>query len=121
MATRDEVLVFGCREDDLAVLAEAFGRKGPVLRAVTSATEFAQHAVSHRRLAIVLGVGIRSVSHLDLIPLIRAVRSSLPVIVIAEKREGEEHLLLPCTSDREVRGGGGVEGCLTPRQGMSAV
>jgi DNA-binding NtrC family response regulator len=85
MATRDEVLVFGCREDDLAVLAEAFGRKGPVLRAVTSATEFAQHAVSHRRLAIVLGVGIRSVSHLDLIPLIRAVRSSLPVIVIADE------------------------------------
>lgn len=85
MATREEVLVFGCREDDLAVLAEAFGRKGLVTRAVTSAAEFAQHAVSRPRLAIVLGVGSGSASHLDMIPLIRAVRGSLPVIVIADE------------------------------------
>jgi DNA-binding NtrC family response regulator len=85
MATREEVLVFGCREDDLAVLEEASGHKGPVLKTATSAAEFARHAVSRRRLAIVLGVGLDSVSHLDLIPLIRAVRGSLPVIVIADE------------------------------------
>jgi DNA-binding response OmpR family regulator len=85
METRDEVLVFGCRDNDLAVLAEAFGRTGPVLRAVTTAAEFAQHAVSRRRLAVVLGVGLSRVAHLDLIPVIRAVRSSLPVIVVADE------------------------------------
>jgi DNA-binding NtrC family response regulator len=85
MATRDELLVFGCREDDFAVLAEALGPRGPALRSATSAAEFAQHAVSRRPLALILGVGIRSMAHLDVIPVIRTVRRSLPVIVIAEE------------------------------------
>jgi DNA-binding NtrC family response regulator len=81
----DELIVFGCREDDLAVLGQAIGGRGPAVRVERSAAEFAQQAVSRRPLAIVLGVGMRSIAHLDVIPLIHTVRKSLPVIVIAEE------------------------------------
>jgi DNA-binding NtrC family response regulator len=85
MTTREEVLVFGCRDDDVALLNSAFGSEGPALRIVDNADEFARDAVSRGPLAILLGVGEHSIAHLDLIPLIRAMRSELPVIVIAEE------------------------------------
>ena len=85
MVTRTEVLVFGCRDDDIAVLTKALGSGGPALRAVDTPGEFAQYAVSRRPLALVLGVGVRSIAHLDLVSVIRAVQSELPVIVVAEE------------------------------------
>ena len=83
-ATCNEVLVFGCRDDDCAVLLHALGPEGPLLRTTATATEFAQRAISRPPLALVLGVGMPMIAHLDMIALIRAVRSSLPVIVIAD-------------------------------------
>jgi DNA-binding NtrC family response regulator len=84
MSARPDVLAFGCREDDTALLREAFDRIEPNLRVMNDAGELAQQAVTGRPLAIVLGFGKTSVSHLDLIPVIHAVRSELPVIVVAE-------------------------------------
>jgi DNA-binding response OmpR family regulator len=85
MAPRRELLAFGCREDDLAVLRRASGPEGPVVRSVKSTAEFAHDALSRGPLAIILGVGERSLGNLDLISVIRAIRSELPVIVIAEE------------------------------------
>lgn len=85
MAPRPELLVFGCREDDLAVLRKAAGPRGAVLLHVESSAELAQHAIERRPVAVFVGVATRTVGHLDLIPVIRAVRGDLPVIVIAEE------------------------------------
>jgi DNA-binding NtrC family response regulator len=84
MTVRPEVLAFGCRENDIAMLSDAFDRIEPDLRVMTDAQELARQAVTHRPLAIVLGFGKTSVSQLSIIPVIHAVRSDLPVIVIAE-------------------------------------
>ena len=84
MTARPELLAFGCREDDIAMLSEACDRIEPDLRVMTDARELARQAVTHRPLAIVLGFGQASVSHLGIISVIHAVRSQLPVIVIAE-------------------------------------
>lgn len=79
-----EVLVYGCREEDVALLTRALRAGGPKLRIADSATEFVQYAVSRRLLAMVLGVGPASVSHLDMIPVIRAIKTDLPAIIIAD-------------------------------------
>jgi DNA-binding NtrC family response regulator len=84
MNARPEVLVFGCCNDDVAMLNEAFDRIEPDLRVLADARELARRAVAHRPLAIVLGFGADSVSHLGIIPVIHAVRSRLPVIVVAD-------------------------------------
>ena len=84
MAARHEVLVFGCHPDDVALLNRAVERMEPELRVLEDPGEFTYCAVSHRPLAVVLGVGNASLAHLDMIPVIRAVRRELPVIVIGE-------------------------------------
>ena len=84
MTARQEMLVFGCRADDVKLLIHAVERLEPALRVMDDPGEFARHAVSHRPLAVVLGVGRGTLAHLDMIPLIRAVRRELPVILIAE-------------------------------------
>jgi len=81
---RQEMLVFGCRADDVALLTQAVERMDPALRVLDDPGEFARCAVSHRPLAVVLGVGHDTLTHLDMIPVIRAVRRELPVILIAE-------------------------------------
>jgi DNA-binding response OmpR family regulator len=85
MVARAEVIVFGCREADLAVLRNAAGPGGPVVLGVESAAEFAQHAIARRPVAVFLGIGTRTLTHLDVIPVIRAVRNDVPVIVVAEE------------------------------------
>jgi DNA-binding NtrC family response regulator len=85
MAGRSEVLVFGCRDDDFDVLDSAVGPSGPKLRTAKSPTAFARDAVSRRPLAIVLGVSMQSIARLDVITVIREVRSEVPVIVIADE------------------------------------
>jgi DNA-binding NtrC family response regulator len=84
MAQRAEMLVFGCREDDLAVLRSASGPDGPALLTVDSPAMLAEHAIRRRPVAVILGVATRTLDHLDLIPVLRATRDNLPVIVIAE-------------------------------------
>ncbi len=113
MAARAEVLVCGCRDDDVAVIREALGPDGPVLRSVSSPVKAAHHAVADRPLAFALGIGKNTLSHLDLIPVIRAVRSDLPVIVIAQddsleleraaRRKGIFYYLVRPLEDGEVR------------------
>ncbi len=85
MALRPEMLVFGCREDDLAVLRSASGPNGPILLAVDTPAELAEYSIRRRPVAVILGVTTRRLDHLDLIPLLRAARDDLPVIVIAEQ------------------------------------
>jgi DNA-binding NtrC family response regulator len=84
MTARQEMLAFGCRADDLALLTETVDPMEPVLRVTDDPGEFARRAVSDRPLAVVLGVGHGTLAHLDMIPVIRAVRRELPVILIAE-------------------------------------
>jgi DNA-binding NtrC family response regulator len=84
MSAHPDVLAFGCSEDDISMLRGVFDRIEPDLRVMNDAGELAQQAVTGRPLAIVLGFGKTSVNHLDLIPVIHAVKSELPVIVIAD-------------------------------------
>ena len=85
MSSRPEVLVCGCHEDDLAVLRSASAAGGPVFCSVETPVQVAHRTVSRPPAAIVLGLEASTLSHLDVIPVIRAVRSDLPVIVIARK------------------------------------
>jgi DNA-binding response OmpR family regulator len=85
MPSRLELLACCCRDDDIAVLRAAAGPNGPVFRVVDNPMKVARQAVARRPVALILGVGQRSLANLDVIPLIRAVRSDLPVIVIAEE------------------------------------
>jgi DNA-binding NtrC family response regulator len=78
------VFAFGCLADDITLLSDAFDRIEPDLRVLSDVRELARRALSHRPLGIVLGFGKASLSHLDVIPVIHAVRADLPVIVIAE-------------------------------------
>jgi len=84
MTASPEVLAFGCRDDDVRMLDEAFSRVEPNLRVMTDARELVRQAVTHRVMAVVLGFGEASLSDLNMIPVIHAVRDKLPVIVIAE-------------------------------------
>ena len=83
MVARAEVLVCGCREDDLAVIRNAAEPDGPVVRAVDSLVKVAHHAMADRPVAVVLGVGPDTLAYLDVIPVIRAIKNDLPVIVVA--------------------------------------
>lgn len=84
MAARAEVLVFSCSEDDLAELRAASGPGGPPVRAVETPTELALDSITRNPAAVVVGVGIETLSRLDMLPVIQAVRKGLPVIVVAE-------------------------------------
>lgn len=79
-----EVLALGCHADDLVLMTEAFGRSELTLQVIDDPGEFARRAVSQRPLAIVLGVGSGTITLLEMISVIRAVRNDLPVLVIAE-------------------------------------
>ena len=83
MVARAEVLVCGCLEDDLAVIRNAAEPDGPVVRAVDSPVKVAHHAMADRPVAVVLGVGPDTLAYLDVIPVIRAIKNDLPVIVVA--------------------------------------
>ncbi len=84
METRREVLALGCHEDDLVLMTETFSRSDLTVRVIDDPGEFARQAVSQRPLAIVLGVRSNTITLLELISVIRAVRHELPVLVIAE-------------------------------------
>lgn len=85
MKRRAEIISSGCRDDDVSVLRVASGKEGPVLRTVENPMRLAQEALDRVPLGIVLGVGERTRSHLDIIPLVRSVRDDLPIIVIADE------------------------------------
>jgi DNA-binding NtrC family response regulator len=85
MGSRAEVLVCACRGDDLAVLKKAAGCIGSILRIVENPLELARCAGTSRAVAILLGVGRSNLEHLEMIPVIHAVRSDLPIIVLAEE------------------------------------
>ena len=84
MNARREVLALGCHADDLVLMTAAFGRSELTLQVIDDPGEFARRAVSHRPLAVVLGVGSNTITLLEMISVIRAVRKDLPVLVIAE-------------------------------------
>jgi DNA-binding NtrC family response regulator len=84
MTARQQLLTFGCREDDVALLTEALDEMQSQLRVIDDPGEFARLAIAHTSFAVVLGIGQDTLSHLDMISVIRAVRNELPVILIAE-------------------------------------
>ena len=84
MAARQQMLAFGCRADDVAVLTGTVEKMHSTLRVIDDPGEFARRAVAQTSFAVVLGIGQDSLSHLDLISVIRAVRDELPVILIAD-------------------------------------
>ncbi len=85
MTSHAGVLVFCCQEDDIEALKAASGTQGPALCIVTSPVAVTHHVVAGRALAVFLGVGHKTLEHLDVIPVIHAARPDLPVIVIAEE------------------------------------
>ncbi len=85
MAPHGEVLVWGCRADDLSVLRHACRLEGQSVLVLKRTAEVARQAASGSPLALVLGIGRRSRTRLDVIPVFRAVRKELPVIVIADE------------------------------------
>jgi DNA-binding NtrC family response regulator len=85
MSSRPEVIVFDCRDDDVATLRQASTSSGPLLHAVDSAVAVAHHVVAHRTAAVFIGVGRRSLKNLEIIPVIHAACEGLPVIVIADE------------------------------------
>ena len=82
--SKDEVILFGCRQDDAAVVVGVLASCGARARVVQSAVEVAHRAVAFRPAAVFIGVGPRSLKNLDVIPVIQTARRSLPVIVIAD-------------------------------------
>lgn len=85
MASRAEVLVFCCRGEDVAVLREVCARAGAVLTIEPSRVEVAHATVARRPIAVFIGMGSGSLKNLDVINVIQAIRSDLPIIVIAEE------------------------------------
>lgn len=85
MKTRADIVALCCREDDLAVLREASGREQLVIRALDSPVKLTEHVISHRPIAVLLGVRPETLSHLDVIEVLRAIGLETPVIVIAEE------------------------------------
>ena len=85
MTARGELLALSCIRDDLLVLEKACGPRGPIIRILDNAVEVAQYLVSRRPLAVFLCLGKTTRDYLDLIPVIRAVKGPIPVIVIAEE------------------------------------
>ena len=83
--TEGEVLVCRCFRDDLVVLQRACRPAGARVRVVRTPVEMAQRAVAHRPVAVVLGIGKRTLARIEVIPLIRAVWKELPVIVVADQ------------------------------------
>jgi DNA-binding NtrC family response regulator len=85
MSSRAEVIIFNCRDDDVAALRQASASAGPLVRAVDSAVAVAHHVVAHRTAAVFIGVGRRSLTNLEVIPVIHTACEGLPVIVIADE------------------------------------
>ena len=82
MSAGAEVLVFSCEEDDVQALRAALGTRRLALRILDSPVAVAHHVVTRQPAAVFLGVGSSTLCHLDLIPVIHAARSDVPVIVI---------------------------------------
>lgn len=85
MDPRAEMLAYGCREDDLAVLRSAAGVRGPLVLGADSLADFARQAIARRPLAIILGVGRKTIENLQVLAVIRAVRPDQHVIVVADE------------------------------------
>mgnify|MGYP001567661246 FL=1 len=84
MKSRDEIFIFSCHPQDVAILREASGPQGPVFHAVDSLVEVAHQAATRRPAAVFIGVGDDTLGHLDVIRTIHAVRNDLPVVVIGD-------------------------------------
>lgn len=84
-ATRGEVLVCGCQDDDVEVLEQAFGPAGPAVRIISQPAEAVRQAVTRLPLAVVLGLRKRDRARLQIIPVLRAAWRELPVIVVADE------------------------------------
>ena len=80
-----EVLVCGCRQEDVVVLEQVFGRKGPSIRPVDRPAEMARQAVLRLPLAVFLGLRKRDRARLQIIPVLRAAWRELPVMVVADE------------------------------------
>jgi DNA-binding NtrC family response regulator len=85
MRSRAEVVIFNCREDDVAAVREASARAGALVNAVDSEVAVAHQVVVCRPAAVFIGIGRRRSKTLEVIPVIHTAREGLPVIVIADE------------------------------------
>lgn len=85
MPSRAEVVVFNCREDDVAAVMSASASSGAIVNAVDSAVAVAHNVVARRPAAVFIGIGRRRSENLEVIPVIHTAREGLPVIVIADE------------------------------------
>ena len=88
-APSGEVLVCGCRQEDVAVLEEVFGREGSSVRPVDKPAEMARQVVLRLPLAVFLGLRKRDRARLQIIPVLRAAWRELPVMVVADEESLE--------------------------------
>ena len=84
-ASRPELLVFACADEDLEVLRGASALLGSDVRLAASPMAVARRTTVNPPVAVVLGIGTRTMAHLDIIPVVRAWKKDLPVIVVAEE------------------------------------
>ncbi|HSF15498.1 MAG TPA: hypothetical protein VLK65_08085 [Vicinamibacteria bacterium] len=80
-----EVLVCGCKEDDVRVLENARGPDDPIVRTVNRPAEMARQVVLRPPMAVFLGLRKRDRARLQLIPVLRAVRKELPLVIVADE------------------------------------
>jgi len=85
MSSGAEVVVFGCRVHDVAVVREASRSGGARVQVVEDAVAVAHHVVAHRPAAVFIGIGRRRLKNLELIAVIHTAREGLPVIVIGDE------------------------------------
>jgi DNA-binding NtrC family response regulator len=84
MSSSAEVVVFNCREEDVAAVKEASTSSGALVHAVDSAVAVAHEVVARCPAAVFIGIGRRRSRDLEVIPMIHTVREGLPVVVIAD-------------------------------------
>lgn len=85
MPSHAEVVVFNCREGDVAAPMKASASSGAVVNTVDSAVAVAHQVVARHPAAVFIGVGRRRSKNLEIIPVIHTAREGLPVIVIADE------------------------------------
>ena len=83
MTDTSAILVLGCDEAAISVMASCLEPRGVGLSVVTSPAELVREVVSRHPVAIVMGVRPGAESDLGAIEMVHAINGELPIVVIA--------------------------------------